>query len=107
MNQALELNRPLATVYYMKEDLRQLWNWEDDKTAAEWHLKSWIEMAKNSGIEMFEKFAKTLEKHFEGILAYFDFDSLSTVLLKAPTTRSRQCGERLTDTGTWIFSNSR
>jgi transposase len=78
LNQALELNRPLATVYYMKEDLRQLWNWEDDKTAAEWHLTSWIEMAKNSGIGMLEKFAKTLEKHFEGILAYFDFDSLST-----------------------------
>lgn len=78
LNQALELNRPLATVYYMKEDLRQLWNWEGDKTAAEWHLKSWIEMARNSGIGMLEKFSKTLEKHFEGILAYFDFDSLST-----------------------------
>ena len=24
------------------------------------------------------KFAKTLERHFDGILAYFDFDSLST-----------------------------
>lgn len=78
LNQALELNRPLATVYYMKEDLRQLWNWKGDKKAAEWHLTSWIDMARNSGIGMLEKFAQTLEKHFEGILAYFDFDSLST-----------------------------
>ncbi len=78
LNQALELNRPLATVYYMKEDLRQLWNWKGDKRAAEWHLTSWIDMARNSGIGMLEKFAQTLEKHFEGILAYFDFDSLST-----------------------------
>ncbi len=39
---------------------------------------SWIEMARNSGIEMLSKFSKTPEKHFEGILAYFDFDGLST-----------------------------
>jgi len=75
--QALEINRPLATVYYMKEDLRQVWSWSDKETA-EWHLKSWIEMAQSSGITMLTKFAKTLEKHFEGILAYFDFDCLST-----------------------------
>ena len=75
--QALQINRPLATVYYMKEDLRQVWSWSDKETA-EWHLKSWIEMAQSSGITMLTKFAKTLEKHFEGILAYFDFDCLST-----------------------------
>jgi len=62
----------------MKEDLRQIWNWTNDKKAAEWHLNSWIAMAQNSGINMLKKFAKTLEKHFEGILAYFDFDGLST-----------------------------
>jgi len=77
LGRALEINRPLATVYYMKEDLRQIWSWSDKKTA-EWHLKSWIEMAKSSGISMLTKFAKTLETHFEGILAYFDFDGLST-----------------------------
>lgn len=78
LEQALELNRPLAIVYYMKEDLRQLWNWEGDKIAAKWHLTNWIETARSSGIGMLEKFAKTLERHFDGILAYFDFDSLST-----------------------------
>ena len=77
LQKALEINRPLATVYYMKEDLRQMWNWADKKSA-EWHLRSWIEMANASGITMLTKFAKTLEKHFEGILAYFDFDCLST-----------------------------
>ena len=77
LSRALIINRPLATVYYMKEDLRQVWSWSDKKTA-DWHLKSWIEMAKSSGITMLTKFAKTLEKHFEGILAYFDFDGLST-----------------------------
>ena len=78
LKQALDINKPLATVYYMKEDLRQIWNWTNDKKAAEWHLESWIEMAKASGIDMLLKFSKTMEKHFEGILAYFDFDGLST-----------------------------
>lgn len=78
LQQALEINKPLATVYYMKEDLRQVWGWVGDKQAAEWHLTSWIEMARNSGIDMLLKFAKTLERHIEGILAYFDFDCLST-----------------------------
>lgn len=78
LRQALEANRPLATVYYMKEDLRQVWSWSGDKRAAEWHLRSWIEMARNSGIDMLLKFAKTLERHLEGILAYFDFGGLST-----------------------------
>jgi transposase len=78
LKRALKINRPLAVVYYMKEDLRQVWNWASDKRAAKWHLLSWIEMARNSGIDMLSKFAKTIEKHLEGILAYFDFDCLST-----------------------------
>lgn len=72
LEQALALNKPLATAYYMKEDLRQLWSW-DDKHTATWHLDSWIEMAKASGISMLEKFAQTLERHRDGILAFFDY----------------------------------
>jgi len=85
--QALELNRPLAIAYYMKEDLRQLWNWKGDKIAARWHLTSWIGMARSSGIGMLEKFANTLEQHCEGILAYFDFDSLSTGCLEGTNNK--------------------
>lgn len=69
---ALELNKPLATVYYMKEDLRHLWDW-GDKESALWHLNSWIEMALSSGILMLKKFASTLISHKDGILSYFDF----------------------------------
>lgn len=35
-------------------------------------------MARSSGIAMLKKFATTLEEHVNGILAYFDFDCLST-----------------------------
>lgn len=72
LENALVLNEPLATVYYMKEDLRQLWNWNDKHTAS-WHLDSWVAMAKASGMPILEKFAKTLIKHRDGILAYFDY----------------------------------
>ena len=77
----------LAIAYYMKEDLRQLWNWKGDKIAARWHLTSWIGMARSSGIGMLEKFANTLEQHCEGILAYFDFDSLSTGCLEGTNNK--------------------
>ena len=72
LESALSLNKPLAIVYYMKEDLRQLWGWEEKKTAS-WHIDSWISMAKESGISMLKKFATTLERHKDGILAYYDF----------------------------------
>jgi hypothetical protein len=69
LRQTLEVNRPLATVYYLKEDLRQVWSWVGDKQADEWHLRSWLEMAKNSTKDMLLKFAKTLERLLEGILS--------------------------------------
>ncbi len=52
LKRVLEVNKPLATVYYMKEDLRQVWGWLGYKQAAEWHLTSWKEMARNSGVDM-------------------------------------------------------
>ena len=72
LEDALQCNKPLATAYYMKEDLRALWDWEN-KEAAEWHLDSWIAMANASKIPMLQKFAKTLAAHRYGIMAYFDY----------------------------------
>jgi transposase len=65
LQQALELNRPLATVYYMKEDLRQLWSQKTKKRAAKF-MADWIARAKASGIGMLKKFAKTLQAHWDG-----------------------------------------
>lgn len=68
---ALALNRPLATVYYMKEDLRQIWD-QKDKPAAEKFLDDGIARAKSSGIGMLQQFAGTLGFHRRGILNYYD-----------------------------------
>lgn len=69
---ALELNKPLATVYYMKEDLRQLWN-QKNQTEAQIFLNDWIKKAKSSEIQMLIDFANTLENHKKGILAYYQY----------------------------------
>lgn len=71
LQQALDLNTPLFTAYYMKDQLRHLWNLTD-KRAARRHLKSWIDQASQSGIRILQNFAKTLAAHREGILAYFN-----------------------------------
>ena len=72
LDRALKLNEPLAIVYYMKEDLRQIWL-QDSKSMARLFLRDWLARARVSGIRMLEKFADTLEEHQEGILNYYDY----------------------------------
>lgn len=71
LQEALQINAPLATVYYMKEDLRTLWNYPG-KVSAERFLDDWIARAKASGIRMLHSFAETLHDHRQGILAWYD-----------------------------------
>jgi transposase len=77
LHEALKLNAPLATVYYMKEDLGRIWR-QMDKECAEFWLDDWVKRAKASGIGMLNKFAKTLVRHKDGILAYYDFGGMSS-----------------------------
>lgn len=72
LDEALALNQPLATAYYMKEELRQFWE-QPDKTTAQRFLASWIERAQISGIRMLQQFAKTLQGHLFGLLAWYDY----------------------------------
>lgn len=72
LEKALNLNKPLATAYYLKEDLRQLWE-QEDKFHAEIFLDDWIARAEVSEIKILLKFAQTLNNHRDGILAYYDY----------------------------------
>jgi len=72
LEEALMLNQPLATAYYLKEDLRQFWE-QADKAAAGEFLDDWIGRAEASGITMLVKFARTLTIHRRGLLAWYDF----------------------------------
>jgi transposase len=77
LDEALKLNESLATTYYMKEELRNIWH-ESDKIAVQQALDEWIKKAGASNVNMLKQFSKTLAAHRSGILAYFDFNGLST-----------------------------
>jgi transposase len=71
LEEALALNKPLATAYYMKEDLRHFWE-QPGKRFATAFLQDWIRRAEASGIRMLQQMAKTLAAHRSGLLAYYD-----------------------------------
>jgi transposase len=71
LEEALALNKPLATAYYMKEELRLFWE-QPGKHFATIFLESWIRRAMASGIRMLQQMAKTLALHRSGLLAYYD-----------------------------------
>lgn len=87
LEEALKINKPLATAYYMKEDLRRAWALQN-KQEARLHLLDWIYRAESSGIRMLMQFAKTLAIHLEQILNYYDH-SISTAPLEGTNTKIR------------------
>ena len=88
LQKALRLNQPLATAYYMKEELRELWEQEDSE-AAQAHLMDWIIQAEASGIRMLKQFAKTLRLHAFGYTGLLRLSNINRALLKERITRSR------------------
>ncbi|MFH1844122.1 MAG: ISL3 family transposase [bacterium] len=72
LQEALKLNEPLALAYYLKEDLRQLWN-QPGKRKAGVFLTDWCRRAKASDVPILVKFARLLAAHRRGILAWYDF----------------------------------
>lgn len=72
LKEALRLNEPLATAYHLKDELNEIWEQEDQETAAAL-LMDWITYAESTGIQMLKKFAKTLRFHAWGILAWYDY----------------------------------
>jgi transposase len=72
LEEALRINKPIATAYYLKEDLRQLWE-QADKAEARRFLRDWIRRADASGVRILKDFARTLARHREGLLSWYDY----------------------------------
>ena len=87
LEEALRLNKPLASAYYLKEDLRQFWE-QPDKATAETLLADWTHQAQASGVRILQDFAKTLAAHRTGLLAYYDH-RISTGPLEGTNTKIR------------------
>jgi len=87
LHEALTLNQPLATAYYMREDLRRVWE-QSDRSAAQRVLDDWIRRAEGSGIRTLIRFAHTLAAHRSGILNYYRY-RISTGPLEGTNTKIR------------------
>lgn len=72
LDQALKVNANLATSYYLKEELRRVWN-QNGKEQAEVILFNWIKEARGAGIRHMTRLADTIEQHMDGLLAYYDY----------------------------------
>jgi len=73
LSEALDINRPLATAYYLKESLRRVW-WQDNKHDAAIVLDDWIEQARLSNLKPLVSVAETFSRHRDGILNWYDFN---------------------------------
>jgi transposase len=85
LKEALKLNEPLATAYYLKEDLRQLWEQEGHAQASAF-LDDWIARANSSGVRMLREFAQTLTVHRRGLLNWYHHP-ISTGPLEGTNTK--------------------
>lgn len=70
LKEALRFNQPLSTAYYLKEDLRALWN-QPSLERMRQHLESWCKRAIECGIQQMVSLASTLRAHAPGILNFF------------------------------------
>jgi transposase len=71
LREALDVNRPLAIAYYMKEELDLIWE-QDNREQAEKVLGSWVAKAFACGVPRLKKFANSLLAHRSGIFAWYD-----------------------------------
>lgn len=85
LHEALKLNEPLAKAYYLKEDLRQLWEQEGHAHASAF-LDDWIARARSSGVRMLQEFAQTLVLHRAGLLNWY-YCPISTGPLEGTNTK--------------------
>lgn len=82
VQELLAANQPLATVYLLKDALKEVWYapsiWEG------W--RAWLQQARESGLAPLQRFAKNLRRYICGILAIAHF-AMHTSLLEGMNNR--------------------
>ncbi|WP_029630400.1 ISL3 family transposase, partial [Zavarzinella formosa] len=69
LEEALRINQPLATAYYMKEEFRHFWEQGSPKDAARF-LDDWCRRAEASKLSVLQKMASSFQMHRTGLLNY-------------------------------------
>lgn len=72
LKDALKLNEPLMKIYYLKDELYQVWACKN-KQAAESYLNKWVKKAQETGVTKIVKLANMIGSHRTGILNWFDY----------------------------------
>jgi transposase len=72
LDNVLKLNEPLTAAYYLKEDLREIWN-QCCKTDAEKVLDEWVQQALDAKVQQLTVMANTLKAYKPYILAWYDY----------------------------------
>jgi transposase len=86
LDEALQLNEPLATASYLKEELGEFWEQDDDAATA--FLLDWLARAEASGLSLLVGLAKTWRKHALGLVAWYEYPS-STGPLEGTNNKSK------------------
>lgn len=68
LDELLLANRPLLTVYVLRDELKQLW-FQRNAGAAQQAWENWFHQVEESGIEPLMRFANRLQGYLQGILA--------------------------------------
>ena len=69
LEELLAINKPLCTVYILRDALKKMWEYRYPKAAETW-FKGWYKRAIRSRIEPLKKFARSLKERLHGILAH-------------------------------------
>jgi len=97
LQQALRINQPLMTAYYLKEYLELFWKQETKEQAAKF-FDAWIKIALASGVGQLINFARSIRRFRQEMLNWYDYP-ISTGPLESANGRirfiqRRACGYR-------------
>ena len=71
LQKALELNKDLSDLYFLKEEFNSLWS-TPDRTMAEGMLSDWLATAEQMRIPALQRFCKSIRRHAIGIINWHD-----------------------------------
>lgn len=79
LEELLQANQPLMTVYVLKDQLKELW-YAPSESEAKQRWQEWLDLAMNSGLAPVRQFAKRLTGYVEGIIASATYRLNTSVL---------------------------
>ena len=85
LDELLQANKPLMTVYLLKNQLKQLWYAKSKRQALK-RWREWFKMALSSGLKPVISFARNLKKYLHGIISSAKYP-LNTSILEGMNNR--------------------